>query len=63
MRNWTDLKRAVAPAVTDLSSMSDKDLRVLLEILERAYVHALIEQQLRDGNPGVSNVATPLRSV
>ena len=43
--------------------MSDKDLRVLLEILERAYVHALIEQQLRDGNPGVSNVATPLRSV
>jgi hypothetical protein len=63
VRNWTDLKREIAPAIAALSEMSDKDLRMFLQIVERAHVHALIEEELRSSRSSASNVAAPLRSV
>jgi hypothetical protein len=63
VRNWTELTRTLTPVISTLSEINDKDLRMFLQIVERAYVHALIEEELRSGRLGVSRVATPLRSV
>jgi hypothetical protein len=45
----SDVLRQLEAQVAVLAEQSDEDLRVLLMGLERAYIHTLIEQGLRQG--------------
>lgn len=63
MRNSTDLRNLLAVEIAALSEMSDGELARFLQLTERAYVHGLIEEQLRQHDPGVSRITRPLRGV
>ena len=43
----TSVAKTLDAYVSDLATMTDADLADLLYLLERAYIHALIEVQLR----------------
>jgi hypothetical protein len=43
----TDLQGTLNSWVDGIAEMSDKDLGDMLHLLERTYIHALIEAQLR----------------
>lgn len=46
----TDLREALDSWTGRVAEISDPELSELLHILERAYIHALIEAQLRGGS-------------
>jgi hypothetical protein len=63
MRNLTDLRNALATEISALSAMSNRDLGMFMDVVERAYIHGLIEVEMRQNDSGVSPVTRPLRSV
>lgn len=63
MRNSTELRQVLSRKIDALSEMSDGELAIFLQLTERAYVHALIEQQLRQADSGVSRMTRPLRGL
>jgi hypothetical protein len=44
----SDLQRALEERVRAISELSDGDLAALMSALERAYIHGMIEQSLRN---------------
>ena len=55
----TELANVLDREIHELSAMSDEHLDLLALVIERAYVHTLIEKQLRAHHTGVSQ---PLKS-
>lgn len=55
----SDLDSAVSGLIETISEISDEDLIVVARIIERAYIHVLVEQGLRVkvDHMGVSQLA------
>jgi hypothetical protein len=62
MRTLTDLARALDDQIHSISEILNDDLDSLILTIERAYVHCLIEKNLRQ-RPSVSLDAKHLRGV
>lgn len=66
-RKMTNIGSVLEQQIHVLSEMSDPDLSLLIQQLERAYIHVLIEQGLRGAQAqevsSVSNLPTRARSI
>lgn len=53
------LQHHASELVSHISELTDEDLRVILQVIERTYIHVLIEQGLRgkEDLSGVSRIA------
>jgi hypothetical protein len=54
MRILTNLSNVLDKEIHELSAMTDENLNLLMLVVERAYIHTLIEKQLRANYVGVS---------
>jgi hypothetical protein len=52
----TELNAALSSCVHSVSEATDKQLDEALQIVERAYIHIVIEQGLRSRDTGVSRL-------
>jgi hypothetical protein len=50
----TNLSNVLDKEIHELSVMTDENLNLLMLVVERAYIHTLIEKQLRANHVGVS---------
>jgi len=50
----TNLSNVLDKEIHELSAMTDENLNLLMLVVERAYIHTLIEKQLRVSHVGVS---------
>ena len=53
----TELNAALSSCVHNVSESTDEQLDQALQIVERAYIHIVIEQGLRSQDTGVSRLA------
>lgn len=54
MKTPSDIDDALSDMVHRLSEFSNRDILALHNVLERAYVHVMVEVALRDADRGVS---------
>lgn len=50
MMMTTDANRAIEHQIHNLTTLTDEELMVLERLVERAYVHVMIERHLRQGH-------------
>lgn len=50
----TDARRVIEEQIHNITSLTDEDLLTLERLVERAYVHIMIERHLRHGKHRVS---------